>query len=110
MMEAIPLDDDAGEGLGARVDAGVAVHAPHLGGRAEDAGVGVEPAPAGNVALLDHDVVRVLEPDGVTPRTLDRDAADNDMRAVDLDTVRVLVRDVDCRGLAGGGRVKNVAG
>lgn len=109
VMESIPLDDHAREGFRARVNSRVAIHAPPLGARAQCTGIGVEPAPAGNIALLDHDIVRILEPDAIAPGVLDRESAHDDVGAVNLDAVGMLVRDVDCRGPAGGGGVEKVA-
>ena len=100
-MHAVALDDHARERPGLRVNGRVVVDAP---------AVLVHAAPAADVAPLDDDVVGALaQHDPVNLRRPERQAAEDDIRGLDLHALVDLVRGVD-RGRGGtrAVRVENI--
>ena len=96
MVQLAPLDDEAFQALAMREDGCLVVE--------PEAGLGIEPAPVGDVAALDDNVVATLDtdradrfPGGVLgrPGALERQSADDHVGSVDRDARIVPVADVD---------------
>ena len=101
MMQLASLDDESFQPGAARVDGRVHVE--------PESGRGVEPAPVGDVAILDDDVVAAVDPDGADrlpgglaggAGPLEREAAEDHVGGVDRDALVVLVAHVDGRAPA----------
>ena len=102
MMKAVPLDDDAFDGVGkVREDSGVHVHAKSV--------PRIDPTPSRDIVLLDDDIVHVAqEADRVDARPLEGEPPDDHVRrVVDDDVVVLAVGHVD-GGAARGRRVQTV--
>src|SRR5262245_19516077 len=101
VVDLAPLNDKALQGSAARQNAGLVI--------AAEAGRRVAPAPVGNVAILDDDIVSAANFDGTDgPRLrglsgaspLERQPADDDVGRVDNDALVMLVAHVDGRAAA----------